>query len=213
MYVVRAPIIFFHFYRLISHCFDDNRAAIHIHDFIETINRDGVLLPTIPKHTVKCDSGANGVEPTAQVNRLVATKKRRIGGRSKNGTEKFALFDSNDKRRARYACCAVQMSSIIWNSTSAKDHFLKCKRFQTKFPAAYEQMIRQEARDEAAEAEIAQRARETSEFSPQTGLNMTTNAKYKDGEKLICILVLSASKSDKNKTVNLPMPSPMKACH
>lgn len=45
-------------------------------------------------------------------------------------------------------------------------------------------MISRDAKDAAAEEELARRAQETATISPQTGMTMKTNAKYEDREKM-----------------------------
>lgn len=76
------------------------------------------------------------------------------------------------------------MSSFVWNLTLGKDQFFKCNRLQTNFPEAFEEMIRLEADEAAAEAEIARKEREKVMLSPQTGLTMTKNEKYTDRERI-----------------------------
>lgn len=125
-----------------------------------------------------------------------AQEKRQIGGRVKNA-EKYALFDTNDPRRAPYVCCAELTKSVVWNSTRGKDHFLKCKRFQSKFPAAFEDLGRRKAVQSAVEVEKTRRARETTTYSPQTRLTITTIKNIQRRKKLIVFFVTNQRNTTK----------------
>lgn len=91
-------------------------------------------------HTEDTPSRSNSVESTSAQKENSSSyehssKKRKLGGRSKNESERFALFETNKQRKARYICCKDQIKYVIWNSTRGKEDFFEMSLISIQTPS------------------------------------------------------------------------------